>query len=241
MRGLGLGMKMIGRPQRGIGRPGDVARGGKGDRRVGRIRQPFSRLRRRPELHPHPCGGNRRDPDGLVGTGLDAGGRLTFSQTAVAKIAFPDDAPPRRIARDFVRTFHHAITAADALIVEMPDDSGRGILFIREHRATEEAGRFDAMMTGGGDGALNREHLVAGRRTGRARDRDLAEQHPDIPPALVVVESVQRMTCRDAALASGTPVEVDLEGVLLARARCGEGNQIAIVPFKQRNFRVMAS
>lgn len=54
-----------------------------------------------------------------------------------------------------------------------------------------------------------------------------------IAPGFVVIESVERVTGGDAGLAGGTSVQVDLEGVLLAGARCGKGNEIAIMGFEE--------
>src|SRR5207302_4722863 len=103
-----------------------------------------------------------------------------------------------------------------ALVIEMADDAGDGVLVIGEHGAAVEAGGINAMMTGRGDVLLERRAPV-----GRGELADAA-------PGFVLVETVERVTRGHARLAPGTFVEVHLEGVLLTGRGRGEREQIAI-------------
>ena len=76
-------------------------------------------------------------------------GASPTSQTIRAHVALPDDAKPVRILRHVIGALHRAVLAADALVIEMAHDSGFGILVVSEHRATLEAGGFEAMMASG--------------------------------------------------------------------------------------------
>ena len=100
------------------------------------------------------------DADGLAGAGLDAGRGFAGGQAIAAHVALAHDSQRRIVLRHFVRAFEHAILAADALIIEVPDDAGRGIFFVSEHRATRQATRIDAMM------ARSRDCCLKWRRSG---------------------------------------------------------------------------
>ena len=50
-------------------------------------------------------------------------------------------------------------------------------------------------------------------------------QEPDIAPCLALVQAIERMAGADARFAGGAAVQVDLERVLLAFRRSGEGHQ----------------
>ena len=143
----------------------------------------------------------------------------------MAHIAFANDAALRRILRHFVRAHHHAITAADALVVEMPDNAGRRILVVGEHGTARGAGGFEAMMAGGGDNLLEWFDAIA---AARLRHERFAKKRADFAPRFAVIESVEGMACGYARLTAATAIEIHFEGVLLARARRGEGNELAI-------------
>ena len=98
-----------------------------------------------------------RDANRGVRTGLNASRGFTSGEAICAQIAFTDDAEARGILRHFVGALEDAILAADALIIEVPDDAGGWIFFVGEHGASIEAGRIDAVMTRGRDGLLERK------------------------------------------------------------------------------------
>ncbi len=164
-----------------------------------------------------------RNPNGLVGTGLHAGRRLAHRQTAAAHVALPHDPHFLAVARHVVGTLQHAILAANALVVEVPDDARDGVLFIGQHRAALHAGRFDAVMAGGRD-VLDHRGLAAA-----------AGEQAHLSPDFVLVQAVQIMAGGHAGLASGAGIEIDLEGVLLAFLGGIQGNEVAIIAGLQWN------
>jgi hypothetical protein len=98
----------------------------------------------------------------------------------------------------------------------MPDDPCSLIFFISENRTAIEASWIDAMVASSSDGLLVR---------GMGRS---AVQQANGAPGFVLIQPVERMTGTHASLAPGTQIEVHLEGVLLARARMFQRNQITI-------------
>jgi hypothetical protein len=86
--------------------------------------------------------------NGLARASLNASWRLTGSEAALAHVAFPHDASTVRKLRNVVGTFHDAVAASDALVVEMANNSGDGIFFVGKHGTTVEAARIKAMMAG---------------------------------------------------------------------------------------------
>ena len=122
------------------------------------------------------------------------------------------------ILRHVVRAGQRAVLAAEALVVEMLDDAGDGILFVGIHRAGDHARRLEAVVARGRD-------VLHHRRRARA-----ADEQPDVAPRFVFVEPVERVTGDDARLAAGAAVEVDFEGILLpgpgrrrGQERCDSG------------------
>ena len=115
------------------------------------------------------------------------------------------------------------------------DDAGDRILLVGVDRAAVEAGRVDAVVARGGDGLL---HGSAGacRRSASGRPPVVtgADEQPDRPPRLAVVEAVEAVAGGDARLAAGAGVEVDLERVLLARARAHQREEVAVGPGRGR-------
>ena len=93
-----------------------------------------------------------------------------------------------------------------------------GILVVSEDRAAFETGGFEAMM------ARRRDRLLI-RLPGRRRAGDQS----DVAPGFVFIESIERMARADARLAAGAGVEIDGEGILLAAARLGRRDEVAIV------------
>ena len=65
------------------------------------------------------------DRDRLVRTRLHAGGRLARRQPIAAHVALAHDAALLAELRHLVRAGEHAVLAADALVVQVPDDAGR--------------------------------------------------------------------------------------------------------------------
>ena len=94
---------------------------------------------------------NDGDLDGFVRAGLHTRGGFTDRETVRAHVAHADDAALEGILRHFVRTFHHAVLAADTLIIEMPHCAGDGVFIVGEHGATICAAGVGAVMAGGGD------------------------------------------------------------------------------------------
>src|SRR5205085_2861104 len=105
--------------------------------------------------------------------------------------------------RNLVRAREEAVLAADALIIEVPNDPGDRILLVRLHRATVHARGIHAVVAG-------RRHGLLHRRAGSA-----AVNHADRAPRLAGIEAVQAVTCCDAGFTGGAAVEIDAEGVLL--------------------------
>src|SRR5204862_1940859 len=151
------------------------ARCGQGVLRSGSAWQKFRATRCRRDL----LAIDQRDANGFLWTRLGARRSFAHSEAIGAQIAFPDDAAARRIFGDVVRTFHDAILAADALVIEMSHDAGERILVVRQHRTTVQAARISAMMACRGHGLLKRLPPVA------------AEQESDVAPRFAVVQSVQ--------------------------------------------------
>ena len=195
-----------------------------GDRRRRRARQVIPRLRflERARLV------DDLDRDRRVGARLHAGGRLARRQPVGAHVALAHDAALAVELRHLVRAGEHAVLAADALVVEVADDAGRGILLVGLHRAAVHAGRVEAVMAGG------RDRLLHGRL---ART---AVQEADAAPGLVVVEAVQAVAGGDAGLAPRAGVEVDAEAVLLAGGRPRERDQRLVAAGGRRVARLVA-
>src|SRR5262249_42593093 len=95
--------------------------------------------------------GNQLDGDCPARTRLDACWSFARGEASVAHVAFTHDATLRGIFRNVVGTFENTILAADALIIEMANDTGPGIFFVSKNRTAIEAGRVDAMMASGCD------------------------------------------------------------------------------------------
>jgi hypothetical protein len=156
------------------------------------------------------------DGNGAARTSLDAGWRFSLRQAAVTQVAFADNAAAGRIPGYIVRTFEHTVLATDALVVEVTDDPGEWIFFIGQDGAPMQAGGFDAMVTGRGDG------LLIGFRL-----RTSMEQ-ADGAPGFIFLQSIERMTGAHTGFASGASIEVDAKGILFARAGALEGDQILV-------------
>ena len=150
------------------------------------------------------------DADGCVRAGLNTGGRFTDCEPIGAHVAFADDTEPLRIMRHFVGTFEHAVLATDALVIEMPNNSGEGIFFVSQHRAAVQAGRIDAVMARSRDGLLVRQFGF------------IAYEKSDRAPRFIILEAVKRMTGSDAGFAARAFIQVYLKGVLLAAGGFGE-------------------
>src|SRR5688500_6562089 len=117
---------------------------------------------------------------------LSAGGRFTSGQTAVTHVTFANDAEALGKLGHVVRAHQHAVAAADALIVEVPDDSRDRICFIGRNGAAVQAARVLAMVTCGCD--------RLGKWTGPTR----ADEHADVAPCLCIIEPVERVAGGDA-------------------------------------------
>src|SRR6185295_18231666 len=139
------------------------------------------------------------DRDRLVRARLHAGGRLAGRQAIAAHVALAHDAALAVELRHLVRAGEHAVLAADALVVQVAHDAGRGILLVRAHRAAVHARRVQAVVAGG------RHGLLHGRVAGPAVKQTHAA------PGLVVVEAVQAVARGDARLAPGARIQVDAE------------------------------
>ena len=110
---------------------------------------------------------------------MRAGRGLAVSEAAVVHVAFADDAEAGVEFRNVVGALQDAVAATDALIVEMADDAGQRIFFVRENRTAVKTCRIGAVVTRGGDRL----------REGLARVR--AGDEPDIAPRFVFVETVE--------------------------------------------------
>jgi hypothetical protein len=99
----------------------------------------------------------------------------------------------------------------------MSHDAGGEVFLIGQHRATLQAGRLQAMMTGGGDGLLVRF------------GRPAAMQQAHGAPGFVFVQTIQRVTRADASLAPGTQIKVDAKRVLLAAGRPADRQQVLVM------------
>ena len=121
---------------------------------------------------------DKGDADGFVRTGLDTSRRLTDRKTTAAQIAFADDAFLSVILGHVVGTFQNAVLAANALIVQMPDNAGDPVLFIGVDRTTVQAGWIDTVMAGGGDKSL--AWFL----------RSASMKQPDGPPRFIVIQPI---------------------------------------------------
>lgn len=151
--------------------------------------------------------------DGLMRTGLDARRGFADFESARAHVALADDAFLRVILRNIVRTGQCAVLAADALVVKMLHDPRDGVFDIGIDRTTDHARWFEAVMTR--CRYVLEEWVAAGA----------SDQQADIPPGFLLVKAVQCVAGGNARLAAGTPIEVDLKCVLLARLGWAGGHQ----------------
>ena len=87
-----------------------------------------------------------RDGDRPVRARLHARRRLALGQAVAAHVALAHDAEALVERRHLVGTGQRAVAAADALVVEVRDDPGDGILLVRVDRAAVQAGRVDAVV-----------------------------------------------------------------------------------------------
>ncbi len=138
--------------------------------------------------------------------GLDASWSLARGQPVAAHVALANDALTRVELGRIVRAGQRAILAAEALVVEVPDNSRERVLFVGVDRAGVEAGRIEAMMARGC-------HMLEDRQL-----RPAADNEADVAPGLALVQPVEIVAGRHAGLAAGTPVEIDLERELLPGA-----------------------
>ena len=106
--------------------------------------------------------------------------------------------------------------AADALVIEVPDNAGARIFFIGEHGAALQAGRLETMMAGGGDCLLER---ILFRAT---MEKTYAA------PGLVFIQTIEIVAGGDASFAAGTGIQIHSEGVLFALTRCAGRQQLAV-------------
>ena len=95
----------------------------------------------------------------------------------------------------------------------MPDDAGYGIFFIGLDRTPRHTGGINTMMTGHGD-------MLHDGSCGRPTN-----QHSDLAPRFVFIESIHCMTGCHTGFASGTQIEINLKGVLLSFSRRTGGHQ----------------
>ena len=155
----------------------------------------------------------------------------------MAHVALAHDAARRGILRHVVGAFQDAVAATDALVIEVADDAGDGVFVVGQHRTAFETAGLDAVVAGRGDGLLERDDAVA---AGLAGHSGFAEERADFAPRFAFVEAVEGVAGGDASLAAGAFVQVHLEGVLLAGARGGDGQQLAIVRLRDFVPRVRA-
>src|SRR5262249_27576573 len=134
-----------------------------------------------------------------------------------AHVTLPNDAPFFRIFRHVIGTLQNAILAADALIIEMPDNSGERVFVVSVDRATVHASRIDAMVT-------RRRHSLLNRFGYRA-----SKQHSDISPGLFAVQAVQIVASGHARLTAGASVEINRKRILLAWRRQRQRDQVAVI------------
>ena len=209
MRGLGAEQRSVGRVR--VDRSGALRHVVRGWLRVGRVgcgREEMAGIGAA-DVNLH-----LDDLDGVRGAGLHAGGGLAGPEPLVAHVALPHDAEPLVVFRHIVGALQNAVLAADALVIEVADDAGDRILFVRQDGASVEATRVRAVVAGGGDGLLVR---------GGAR---AADHQPDIAPGFRLVEAVEGMAGHHAGLATGAGIQIHLERVLFARAGGSEGNEL---------------
>ena len=145
-------------------------------------------------------------------------------ESRVAHVALAHDTARLGILWHFIRTHHHAVLAADALVIEMTNNTGDRILVVGQHRTTIQTARVNAMMACGRYVLLKCRcastcSIIPGRITHE-------QTHP--APGFVLIKSVQSVTCADAGFAPGTFVEINFKGVLLAGSRRRSGEQIAV-------------
>ncbi len=97
--------------------------------------------------------------DRLVRTRLDAGRGLAGSDPVRTHVALADDPLAGVEPGGVVRTGQRAVLAADALVVEVPDDPRDRVLLVGIHRAGRQAGRVEAVVT-------RRRHVLEHRQAG---------------------------------------------------------------------------
>jgi len=204
--GLGVELGLVG----GGGVVGDdsteVAGGGVGD-------GGFGGSRKEVVLRAEGGGIDFDDGDGFGRAGLGAGGRFAIGEALVAHVALADDAAVVRIFGNIVGALEDAVSAADALVIEVANDAGVFFFFVGADGAAVQALGVEAVVAGGGDGLLK---AITGF------------EEPDIAPGFIFIESVESVAGDDAGFAAGAFVELDLEGVLLSRAGFFEGDEVFV-------------
>ena len=85
---------------------------------------------------------------------MHAGGGFAFGEALVTHVALPNNPAFFGILGDIVGTLEDAIGTTDALVIEMADDAGVGVLFISTDRAAVHAAGVLTVVAGSGDGLL---------------------------------------------------------------------------------------
>lgn len=207
--GLRGELGLVGWPDCGRDLAANVAGGGKGDIRGGSTGEKVV-------FSAEGGGVDLDDGNRLGGAGLHAGGSFAFRQTLVAHVTFANNATFVGVFRDVVRALENAILAADALVVEVTDDPGVGLLFVGADGAAVHALWFEAVMTGGGDSLLKTGGVIA------------SFEKANITPGLIFVEAVKGVAGCDAGFATCAFVELDLKGVLFTPGRLFEGDEMFV-------------
>ena len=85
---------------------------------------------------------------------MDAGGGFALGEALVAHVALPNNTAFFGILWNVIRALEDAVGAADALVIQMADNSGVRVLFVGTDGAAVHATGILAVMAGGGDGLL---------------------------------------------------------------------------------------
>lgn len=166
------------------------------------------------------CLRNGCDADGLRWAGLHAGRSLAFRQAIVTHVALSHNALAFGVFWNVVWAFQNTILAADALIVQVKDNSGFGVFFISQNGATIRTCWVFTVMAG------CCHCLLIGMI------RCAAMNQTDISPCFILLQTVEAMTCRNAGLAACAAIQIYGKCILLARLWSRQRDQLAIVGLK---------
>src|SRR5690606_14908204 len=116
--------------------------------------------------------------------------------------ALTNNSQPRVVRRYLVGTHHRAVFTADALVIQVPDNSGQWVFVISFDGTPLETARIGAVVAGRG-------HMLQSRSLLTDRQRS------DASPAFVLVQAVQSVASHHASFATAAGAKIYFECIML--------------------------